>query len=453
MNDPNGLIERDGVHHLFFQHNPDEPTFGPMCWGHAVSTDLLHWSERPVALRPDTDYDADGCWSGCAVPLSDGRVAMIYSANRNGRQLPALAISTDEGLDTFAKSAANPVIDDWPVIETITDLRDHAVITEPDEWRQVLAVGRDTVDRPERSPAELSLGGRGGQLVSYRCPGEDLTRWSYDGVFLDGRQADLPGEVWECPDVFWIDDCPVVIISWYTRGEPGPDGVPAESSDVLWLTGTITDGRFTADRHGRLDLGDRFYAPQSYPAADGRRLMVGWLRTQRDPVSAGRPSVGAATLPRRLGLRDGRLTQQPADELDALVRTPLGRLGPDQPELMPGEPAAAVELVVEADMPADLAATTLELSGPGGHRYDLALDCLAAPSTWVRDGEVWALEPTTDTRARILIDHGLIEVFTVDGRAASFSDLALSTISDLRLVGDEPCAARIAVAALSAQSA
>ena len=81
MNDPNGLIEIAGTHHVFFQHNPHEPAFGRMHWGHATSTDLVHWTHHPTALTPGAagPADAGGCWSGIAAPLPDDRWALIYT--------------------------------------------------------------------------------------------------------------------------------------------------------------------------------------------------------------------------------------------------------------------------------------------------------------------------------------------------------------------------------------
>ncbi len=66
LNDPHGMYVLDGTYHLFFQHVPDSLEWRTdIHWGHATSTDLLHWQMEPIALAPG-DGD-DGCWSGCAA--------------------------------------------------------------------------------------------------------------------------------------------------------------------------------------------------------------------------------------------------------------------------------------------------------------------------------------------------------------------------------------------------
>src|SRR5215831_2243335 len=54
MNDPNGMVYYNGIYHLFFQHYPDKPVWGPMHWGHATSKDMIHWKREPIALYPDS---------------------------------------------------------------------------------------------------------------------------------------------------------------------------------------------------------------------------------------------------------------------------------------------------------------------------------------------------------------------------------------------------------------
>src|SRR5215212_10152948 len=68
MNDPNGPIYWKGRYHMFYQHNPRGAFWGSMHWGHAVSTDMIHWRHLPIALAPTPGGpDKDGVWSGCVV--------------------------------------------------------------------------------------------------------------------------------------------------------------------------------------------------------------------------------------------------------------------------------------------------------------------------------------------------------------------------------------------------
>ena len=92
MNDPNGLIHWNGRHHLFYQHNPASATFGGHRVGSRQSADLISWQEHPEALRPGSDgtsYDANGCYSGCAIADDEGGVTLIYTGVAEPCSYPA----------------------------------------------------------------------------------------------------------------------------------------------------------------------------------------------------------------------------------------------------------------------------------------------------------------------------------------------------------------------------
>ena len=79
INDPNGFAPYKGEYHLFFQYYPYDTQWGPMHWGHAKTRDFIRWEFLPAVLAPDAEYDKDGCFSGGAVELPDGRHLLLYT--------------------------------------------------------------------------------------------------------------------------------------------------------------------------------------------------------------------------------------------------------------------------------------------------------------------------------------------------------------------------------------
>ena len=137
LNDPNGLCYFNGEYHLFYQYHPYNSHWGPMHWGHAVSKDLLHWKYLPAALAPDMEYDRDGCFSGSAITLDDGRHMLMYTgvgketqADGSCREVQTQCIAVGNGAD-YEKYPENPVLDetDLPEGSSRFDFRD------PRIWR------------------------------------------------------------------------------------------------------------------------------------------------------------------------------------------------------------------------------------------------------------------------------------------------------------------------------
>jgi sucrose-6-phosphate hydrolase SacC (GH32 family) len=117
INDPNGLIYYEGEYHLFYQHNPFEREWENMTWGHAVSTDLIHWTEIGDALFPDQHGTM---FSGTAVidyentsgfgTKENPAFVVFYTADSPAKEVQCMAYSLDKGR-TFTKYAGNPVVD------------------------------------------------------------------------------------------------------------------------------------------------------------------------------------------------------------------------------------------------------------------------------------------------------------------------------------------------------
>ena len=170
INDPNGLIYYKGKYHLFYQHNPAAVHWGPMHWGHATGTDLIHWQEQPIALYPD---ESGTMFSGCAVvdeqnltglgvdPASPPLLFFYTCAGKPFTQ--NLAYSLDGGR-TVVKYARNPVVPNLHGGEE----RDPSVAFDPASgtWRMALYLGDERgdfalladEDFPEVTAEEKALG-------------------------------------------------------------------------------------------------------------------------------------------------------------------------------------------------------------------------------------------------------------------------------------------------------
>ncbi|MGG0382980.1 GH32 C-terminal domain-containing protein [Priestia filamentosa] len=140
MNDPNGMVYYKGEYHLFYQYHPYGTTWGPMHWGHAVSKDLVHWKQLPIALSPDENGEI---FSGSAVidwnnTAGFGKEAMIavFTHSGNKGQVQSIAYSNDKGR-TWKKHKGNPVMPNPPV----PDWRDPKVFwhDETHQWVMSLA--------------------------------------------------------------------------------------------------------------------------------------------------------------------------------------------------------------------------------------------------------------------------------------------------------------------------
>ena len=266
LNDPNGLVFYKGEYHLFFQHNPKGNKWGNMTWGHAVSPDLLHWTQLPNALEPDkmgTQFSGSafvdwnntaGFQTGAASPL----IAMYTAAggtspeSQGRRFTQCIAYSNDAGR-TWTKYRGNPVLD-----FIAGENRDPKVIWHEPSKKWILAL---YIDR----------NGAYGLFSS-----SDLKQWT------SLQELTVPGHG-ECPDFF-------------------PLALDGKQQDLRWVFTTASghylvgkfDGTRFSDETGTqaLDEGANFYAVQSYsdiPSADGRRIQISWMNGGR---IRGCPSTG-----------------------------------------------------------------------------------------------------------------------------------------------------------------
>ncbi|RYM05039.1 glycoside hydrolase family 32 protein [Sporolactobacillus sp. THM7-7] len=303
INDPNGLVQYKGEYHVFFQHHPYSPDWGPMHWGHVKSKDLVHWEHLPIALAPGDPFDSDGCFSGSAVD-DNGELNLIYTGHRfadEEKKVPdevqCRAVSTD-GVH-FEKDELNPVIPLHPDPGS-GDFRDPKVWRHGDFWYLVAGTSQEKI----------------GKVVLYKS--SDLRYWTYQGVLAESDGEE--GYMWECPDFFELDGKHVLMCS--------PQGIePLDDryrnrfqtgyfvGDYDYQTNTFTRGAFH-----ELDKGHDFYAAQSFKDSKGRRIVIGWMNMWESPMPEKEDGwAGALTLPRELHLdAAGHIRMMPVDELKSL---------------------------------------------------------------------------------------------------------------------------------------
>ncbi|MEO8712281.1 MAG: glycoside hydrolase family 32 protein [Parafilimonas sp.] len=310
MNDPNGMVYNDGVYHLFFQYYPDSTVWGPMHWGHATSTDLIHWHQQPVALYPDS---LGYIFSGSAVVDKNNTsgfgkngiapLVAIFThhdpvgekAARNNFQNQSIAYSLDNG-KSWTKYAGNPVLRN----PGITDFRDPKVMWyEPQKkWVMTLAV-KD-------------------HISFYSSP--DLKNWKQESEF--GKDIGAHGGVWECPDLFILNDKGKEV--WVLIVNLNPGG-PNGGSATQYFIGDFDGKTFTPGNTNTkwLDYGPDEYAGVTWSNTGDRKIFLGWmsnwLYANLVPTIKWR---NAMTVPRELKIKhagnDIFIASEPVTELNKI---------------------------------------------------------------------------------------------------------------------------------------
>jgi fructan beta-fructosidase len=314
-NDPNGMVYYNGTYHLFFQYYPDSTVWGPMHWGHATSTDLIHWKQQPIALYPDS---LGYIFSGSAVVDKNntsglgknGQAPLVAifthhdpigeKQGTNNFQNQSIAYSLDNG-KTWTKYAGNPVLKN----PGITDFRDPKVMWyEPQKkWIMTLA----TKDR----------------ITFYSS--RDLKEWTKESEF--GAALGAHGGVWECPDLFALDDNGKKV--WVLIVNVNPGG-PNGGSATQYFVGEFDGNKFTSLHTDTrwLDYGPDEYAGITWSNTGNRNIFLGWMSNwQYANVVPTKTWRNAMTIPREIKLKhigkEIHLASEPIEALNIIRSKPV----------------------------------------------------------------------------------------------------------------------------------
>ncbi|MGN0159272.1 MAG: glycoside hydrolase family 32 protein [Brotaphodocola sp.] len=310
MNDPNGLCQKDGVYHIYYQYTPFETTGELKLWGHYRTRDFIHYEDDGPVLFPDSDLDAHGAYSGSAY-VEDGAIHFFYTGNlkyfdrddydyiNSGRGSNTITFSSRNGHD-FSEKKLLMTTADYPA-DMSSHVRDPKVFRKGNFYYMVLGA-RDRAGR--------------GLVLLYQS--QDLERWIFKSRITTEKKF---GYMWECPDLFEIDG------QWFLSC--CPQGVEQQGMDYenvhqnVWMK---LDCDFDKDLYEireihLMDRGFDFYAQQTFRDEKGRRILIGWMGIPDADYTNPTTESGwqhALTLPRELMVRGGRIIQQPLEELKQL---------------------------------------------------------------------------------------------------------------------------------------
>ena len=324
LNDPNGLCQSDGVFHAFFQYSPFDPEGGAKLWGHYTSRNMIDWEYKGVPLYPDQPFDCSGVYSGCAY-LEDGQMYLYYTGNvkledrddydyvNTGREANTVLVTSPDGKQ-FSRKRLLMRNSDYP-----SDLTLH--VRDPKVWKED---GVYYMLQGARSKDDV------GQGILFRS--DDKISWSFAGRVETKEKF---GYMWECPDYFETDGVKV-----FSASVQGLDGEEWKDRNVYQSGYFLVDGdilgEYSLSDYRLWDYGFDYYAPQSFEAEDGRRILIGWMGMpdcdEYTNLTIREGWQHCFTFPREVFVRDGIVCQRPVRELDERKR-----------------PAAAAEGTLERD--------------------------------------------------------------------------------------------------------
>lgn len=285
MNDPNGMVYKDGEYHLYFQYNPYGSKWGNMHWGHAVSRDLIHWEHLDPAIARDP---VGHIFSGSSVVdkkntagFGKDAIIAIYTNNSvNHDEVQCIAYSNDNGR-TFTKYEGNPVLTPF---DGLKDFRDPKVFWyEKDKcWFMIVSADKET--------------------RFYKS--KNLKKWDYVSAFGKGL-GQQPCQ-YECPDFFQL---PVngdeKNMKWVMTMNINP-GCWFGGSATEYFVGDFDGKNFTcpdANEVKWLDWGKDHYATVTFSNTGSRVLAITWMSNwQYANLTPFKQNRGANGLPRELKL-------------------------------------------------------------------------------------------------------------------------------------------------------
>jgi beta-fructofuranosidase len=406
-NDPNGPIFYRGKYHLFYQFDPIVgEQRSKRCWGHAVSEDLVHWEDWPIALWPDTPYDRNGVYSGNTFVDDEGNLCALYTGNvdTHKESYGILAFSTDDGLHwqkRLVMDNAQRPNHDSPVHW------DGYVWREGKRWQQL--IGGTT-------------GGKSGQGAAWLWTSDDLEHWTLGKNIAPDLKL---GDFWELPYLFSLDGKDIFMVGngnpyWFGSYDKEQMHFSPDSLDAMF----IDNGNYYSFNPNMVD--------NSGQQGTERRLMHGWVTGPPSPTNQVPYWQGAHSVPRVVTIRDRRLWQEPIPEINCLRGAKMRMENIEAPSRLLAEGDALEIRVTFSSGSAHMFGIKLHVSedssdfvrvffdtrsrefGVDGPRLDQNIRDFVDPieRRSIKMGKQPSfLEPEQDVTMHIFLDRSIVEIF------------------------------------------
>ena len=296
LNDPNGLCFWNGLYHLFYQaYPPEDPR---QHWGHAISEDLVHWKDLPLAIYPNPE---EKCFSGTTLVEKDRVIAMYHGIGQGNM----IAISKDPLLLNWDKLSCNPVIPNPAQDKTEMDTDKNSLqyrVYDPCIWKD--------------NNIYYSLSGSYSsgtmfddcKMTQFLFSSKDLNHWKYLGEFIEGNIFTLPGEDGAVPYFLPIADKHILLFASHKHGSQ-------------YLLGNLDreNYKFKPFTHGRFNFGKMthggVHAPSATSDTDGTVLLI-------HNINEGRPTKNwnhIMSLVRRISIDpQNKLQIAPVKEIESI---------------------------------------------------------------------------------------------------------------------------------------
>ncbi len=303
LNDPNGFSFFNGKYNLFYQNWPFGAAHGLKEWIHTESDDLVHFYVTGAELRPDTEHDSHGAYSGSAYEV-DGKLFLFYTGNVRDKKWirDTLQIGAWMDKDHNITKCENILI--HKPADVTEHFRDPQIFNYKGQLYTI--VGAQNLEKS-------------GFIKVYKATDNNVETWEEVGNLDFGSTGSE--YMIECPNLLFVDEKPIIIYcpQGLDKSELNYDNIYPNTFKICQSFDTENIKLVGASEIQNLDYGFEAYATQGFNTPDGRTLIVSWIGLPDIDYPTDKYNYqGAMSLVKELSIKDGKLYQYPVETITSL---------------------------------------------------------------------------------------------------------------------------------------